>query len=103
MITIQTGDDAYRLVETDGDEGELVEYGLPALMDASDGCLYMCYVEDPDTCSTERLGMRLYKLVPVESIIEEVDFGNEDADDADDPDADDPDDPDDPDNPDEEE
>lgn len=72
-ITIESGEEAYRLVGPDGDEGDLVEYGLPAVLHLG-GDMYAAYIEDPEA-EDEEMGQHVYKLQPIEETeVVEVEF-----------------------------
>jgi hypothetical protein len=99
---LEKGDDLYRIVGPSGEEGEVVEYGVPATLVANDGNLYLAYCEDldDDEQPDEALEGKIFKCVPVPAeVVEGVEFVDEDGvplaaddDDGDDDDEDDEDD-----------
>jgi hypothetical protein len=79
---LEKGDDLYRIVGPSGEEGEVVEYGVPATLVANDGNLYLAYCEDldDDEQPDEALEGKIFHCVPVlAAVVEGVEFVDEDG------------------------
>lgn len=75
-ITIEKGEQGYRLIGPKGEEGELTEYGEPATLEI-DGETYFALLPSKEE-EYEELGGMVYRLEECETELIEVDFdGNE--------------------------
>ena len=71
-ITIEKGEQGYRLIGPGGEEGDLTEYGDPATLEIG-GETYMALLPSEEE-EYEELESLVYRLEDVETVVEEVDF-----------------------------
>ena len=75
-ITIEKGDESYRLVGPDGELGDLTEYGEPATLEIGDN-VYFALLPSVEE-EYEELESLVYLLEDCETEVVEVDFEEED-------------------------
>lgn len=74
-ITIEKGEQGYRLIGPTGQEGDLTEYGDPATLEI-DGDIYFALLPSEEE-EYEELGSTVYCLEECETEVEAVDFDDE--------------------------
>lgn len=70
--TIELDEEAYRIVAPDGAESDAVEYGEPAVLEY-EGDLYVAVVPGTEE-EHESLGLKVFRLEPQETEVEDVEF-----------------------------
>ena len=79
-ITIEKGDESYRLVGPDGEVGDLTEYGEPATLEIGDDVYFALLPSFEE--EYEELETLVYVLQDCDTEVVEVDFEEEENDES---------------------
>lgn len=75
-FTVQMDEDEYRIMGPDGEEGDAVDYGEPAVLMIG-SAIYYCLIDDPDTEAADVMRIDSVSKMPTE--VEEVEFQDADG------------------------
>ena len=82
-MKLELGEEAYRIVSDSGDEGELTDYEDAATLE-TDGNLYVAFL-DSETVPRQGIpDITVFKLTPVTTTTESVEFDEDGGDDVED-------------------
>lgn len=77
---LQFGEEVYRIVTTDSDEGDAVEYGeLAEIEVGQDRYIALVAMNNQDECESVLGEEWVYRAEPIKATTEEVDFDFEDG------------------------
>ena len=76
-ITIEKGEQGYRLIGPAGEEGDLTEYGEPATLEIGDETYFALLPSEEE--EYEELESLVYRLEECETEVSEVEFDEDDG------------------------